>query len=174
MSDVLHAGAVVSAAFGACCVARNGGRLGDLSAAVVMVLAMLDMALGSLVLSTAGWTLVLLGTAGALEIGHRVGVTEKCRHSVVGTALIGACTAVLEARRHVHAMEAGDHHVGNLHGFGHDMVGSALLAIAVIGTLAYLPMTWCEMRSRPDTPAQQLAAGSMAASLVLMLLAATV
>lgn len=174
MSEVLHAGAVLPAALGVCCAARNRARLVERSAGVVMVLAMIDMALGSLVLSAAGWTVVLLAAAGALELGHRVGVTEKCRHSIVGTALMGCCAAVTAARGHVHALEAGHHHVGVLHAFGHDAVGISLLAVAVIGALAYLPMTWREMRSRPDNPAQQIAAGAMAASLVLMLLATTV
>lgn len=60
MSEVLHLGALVPAAVGACCTV--GGRRGplDLVAAIVMLAAMLDLATGVGILHPLLWAVVLI------------------------------------------------------------------------------------------------------------------
>ncbi|OII38774.1 hypothetical protein [Plantibacter sp. MMLR14_011] len=71
MSEVLHLGALVPAAVGACCTV--GGRRGplDLVAAIVMLAAMLDLATGAGMLHPLLWAVVLIVLAVASAVRLR-------------------------------------------------------------------------------------------------------
>ncbi|MDZ5621099.1 hypothetical protein SFC88_09690 [Nocardioides sp. HM23] len=174
MTEVLHAGAVVPAAVGLCCVARDRARVAEMCAGALMLLAMLDLALGSPVLSAAAWSTVLIGTAGWLTLSSRLSLAPPCAHSVLGTALMAVCAAVMAVRGHVHALAVETHRVGHVHDLGHEVVLGALLVAAIAGTAVYLSITWRGMRDATASASARVAAGSMAASLVIMLAAATV
>jgi hypothetical protein len=171
VTEVLHAGAVVPAAVGLCCVARDRARVVEMCAAALMLLAMLDLALGSSVLSAAAWSTVLIGTAGWLALSSRLSLAPPCAHSVLGTALMAVCAAVMAVRGHVHALAGETHRVGRVHDLGHEIVLGGLLVAAIAGTAVNLPVTWRVMRDATVSASARVAAGSMAASLVIMLAA---
>lgn len=172
MSEVLHAGAVLPAALGLCCVAGDRRKVAELIAGLVMVLAMVDMALGSAVVAPAGWALGLLVVAGALMLAQWRGLVPACRHSAIGTALMGLCAAVMAVRGHVHALALEHHHVGHSHAAGHELTLAALLVLATAGTAGYLVMTLRELRRGDLTWVDRLGLGAMPLSLLLMLAAA--
>ncbi|MFE4002461.1 hypothetical protein ACFX43_27165 [Nocardioides sp. YIM B13467] len=173
MSEALHAGAVLPAALGVCCVAVDRRRIAELVAGVVMVLAMVDMALGSAVVAPAGgWAVVLLALAGALMLAERRQLVPPCRHGAFGTALMGVCAALMAVRGHVHVLAVDHHDVGNAHAAGHELALAGLCVVAVFGTAAYLVMTVRELRREDVTWIDRIGAVAMPLSLLLMLAAA--
>ncbi|WP_314138420.1 hypothetical protein [uncultured Plantibacter sp.] len=84
MSEVLHLGALVPAAVGACCTV--GGRRGplDLVAAIVMLAAMLDLATGAGMLHPLLWAVVLivLAVASAVRLRSVAGLPAPVENAV--------------------------------------------------------------------------------------------
>ena len=149
MSEVLHLGALVPAAVGACCTV--GGRRGplDLVAAIVMLAAMLDLATGVGMLHPLLWAVVLIVLAIASAVRLR---------SIAGLPAPVDDTAVLAVTRHRAAMTAhtsgglvimaalvctmAGHAAGSIyagsgiHPIGHQIGTGALPAVLLAGGMA--------------------------------------
>jgi hypothetical protein len=139
-----------------------------------MLLAMLDMAVGSHLLPAVAWSAVLIGTAGWLALCVRLSLAPPCGHSALGIAVMGVCAAAMAVRGHVHAVAAEAHQASHVHNVAHEVVLGCLLVAAIAGTALYLGITGQVVRDATMSLSGRVAAGSMAASPVIMLAAATV
>ncbi|NYD69221.1 hypothetical protein [Herbiconiux flava] len=123
MGELLHAGALVPAAVGACCTlgARRSGRAAAGVSAVVMLLAMLDTVFRMPGLPALVWAALLIGTALAAAVSARAG--SRARAAGVGRA--GS-----------RARAAGVHPVMALHGgLGMIVMAGLLLVMGGAGEL---------------------------------------
>jgi hypothetical protein len=95
MGELLHAGALVPAAVGACCTlgARRSGRAAAGVSAIVMLLAMLDTVFRMPGLPALVWAALLIGTALAAAVSARA--ASRSRAAVVGRAASRARAAVV-------------------------------------------------------------------------------
>ncbi|HXH35214.1 MAG TPA: hypothetical protein VNJ54_12525 [Plantibacter sp.] len=188
MTEVLHLGALLPAALGACCTV--GGRRGviDLGSAIVMLAAMLDLASGAGVIHPLLWAcaLMILAVVSAVRLrvarpsARRPGVASDpfaLRHRAAmvvhtsGGLLIMAalvCAMTGHASNTVYAendIPASTHHLGGI------SLAGVLIAGAIAGYLALsarLAVDAARARRRLVT----VELGSMAASIVAMGLAA--
>ena len=94
MGELLHAGALVPAAVGACCTlgARRSGRAAAGVSALVMLLAMLDTVFRMPGLPALVWAALLIGTALAAAVSARA--ASRAQAAVGGRAASHAVAAV--------------------------------------------------------------------------------
>lgn len=189
MTDVLHVGALLPAAVGACCTV--GGRRGalELGSALVMLAAMLDLASGAGIVHPLVWAVVLvllaITSAVRLRAGRRAATAPPSRgrptdrhssamvvHTSGGLLIMAAlvCAMAGHAASGIYAassMEAASHHGGGM------SPSTLFIAAAIAGYLALS----ARLAVRAATRGRRLVAlelGSMAVSVVTMGLAAIV
>lgn len=189
MTDVLHVGALLPAAVGACCTV--GGRRGalELGSALVMLAAMLDLASGAWIVHPLVWAVVLvllaITSAARLRAGRLTAGAPASRgpatdrhatamvvHTSGGLLIMAAlvCAMAGHATSGMHAvigMGTASHHGGGM------SPGALLIAAAIAGYLALSASLAVTAASR-GRRLVALELGSMAASVVTMGLAAVV
>lgn len=169
VSEALHLGAVVPAALGVCCLARDRGRLVELAAGLVMLVAMLDMALGVMsgsgMLASSTWAVVLVSIGGGVLLAEKLGLVPRCRHTAIGTALMGSYAAVMALLGH------SSSHAVHSPAAGHTVLLALCLAVALGGSAVHAILTWEEITDRDAPIRARIAAGSMTVSMMVMLMA---
>ncbi|WP_411557280.1 hypothetical protein [Plantibacter sp. MPB07] len=149
MSEVLHLGALVPAAVGACCTVGGRREPLDLVAAIVMLAAMLDLATGVGMLHPLLWAVVLivLAVASAVRLRSIAGLPAPVddavslavtRHRAAMTVHTSGGLVIMAAL--VCAMAghaAGSIYAGSgIHPAGHQFGTSALPAMLLAGGMA--------------------------------------
>lgn len=128
MSEVLHATALVPATVGLCCTIGDRRRAVEVSAGVLMVLAMADLSVGPGLVPAWLWAVSMLGAALPL-------VAVRSHHAAAGMVLM-ALLAMLQAHhQHVADMAGG---AAGLHALGHGAASTALPVWIVLGTGWYV------------------------------------
>lgn len=190
MTELLHLGALVPAAVGACCTV--GGRRGpvDLVAAILMLAAMLDLGTGTAIVHPFLWAIVLtvlaVGSALRLRLGtatvahrddesgralanHRAGMMI---HTAAGLLIMAALVCAMAGHGPGGPYAGTGMHLGNHHGGSVD-ASAALIALAVACFIALsVRVAVTAMRRRERLAAVEVV--SMTASVVAMGLAAAV
>lgn len=131
MGEVLHVGALVATAAGACCVAadRPAARVRELFIAVLMLLAMGDMVLGGARVPAVFWAAALLAAALVAVAPGRARGGENRRMRAFD-ALGAVLMAALLLAAHVPASPGSSHHgAGAMPLVALTLVGVALYAI---------------------------------------------
>lgn len=149
MSEVLHLGALVPAAVGACCTV--GGRRGplDLVAAIVMLAAMLDLATGVGILHPLLWAVVLivLAVASAVRLRSIAGLPAPVDDAVALAAIRHRAAMTVHTSSGLVIMAGlvcsmAGHAAGNIyagsgmHSAGHRIGTDALPAVLLAGGIA--------------------------------------
>ncbi|MGD8193219.1 hypothetical protein ACEXQB_001845 [Herbiconiux sp. P18] len=193
MGEVLHAGALLPAAVGACCTvgARRSGRVAAVVSAGLMLLAMLDANLRLIGLSSIVWAALLLLVALGGAAAHRMGgrgrrwAAPAARASPTpheaAMAVHGRIGLIVMAGLLLAMVPMGSGTAGAGAGFGgagvsmhHGSAGAGgLLDAVAVGTLVYvgysavLGVRWARRRARL---LPVLEVSSMGCSALLMLL----
>jgi hypothetical protein len=168
MIAALHISALVPALIGACCLAaeRRPGRVGELVAALVMLVAMADGMRATPSAPRILWVALLLATAITLAAarGRRrapVGAVSRAMavHTATGLVVTGALLALMTGAAH-----------GGQDPHAHGLSSGALTAVLVVGALSYAAVSVVvAARSSATTARVQLV--SMGASAALMAVA---
>lgn len=188
MTELLHLGALVPAAVGACCTV--GGRRGpvDLVAAILMLAAMLDLGTGAAIVHPFLWAIVLtvlaVGSALRLRLGsaaprhrddesrrplahHRVGMTV---HTAAGLLIMAALVCAMAGHGAATPYAGTGIHTDRHHGGG-SSASTVLVALAVACFVALsVRVALTATRRRERLAAVEVV--SMTASVVAMGLAA--
>ena len=129
MGEVLHVGALVATAAGACCVAadRPASRVRELLIAAVMLLAMGDMVVGGARVPVVFWAAVLL-LAALVAVAPGSAPRRGDRRMRAFDALGAVLMAALLLAAHVPASTGSSHH-----GAG----AMPLVAITLVGVVGY-------------------------------------
>ncbi|SFN82468.1 hypothetical protein [Mycetocola miduiensis] len=171
MTELLHVSALLPAAFGACCTVggRRRGRVRfgfEALAAVVMLVAMADVALGLSLVAPILWVvgLVALAVVGAAPLDPLAGAkrsqgTHRTLHTSLGLIVMAGLVALMSAG---HVASVSGHHGGG------GMLPALVLGGAAIyvGYSAWRAVTLYRMPRRDLLGC--LEAASMAASVALM------
>ncbi|GGG61637.1 hypothetical protein GCM10011374_25880 [Kocuria dechangensis] len=169
--EALHLGCVGLAAAGACCTAAARPRALplDLIGAVLMVLAMIDTAVHLSPVPTAGWALLLGGTALLTAFRRspsRIGNTNPLHgamtvHRNIGAILMAALLVCMDAH---HSTTGSGGHAGH---------SANLLALSLgLGSVGYtIASIWLAARRSRISRPHRLEAALMGASVALMALA---
>jgi hypothetical protein len=134
MGEVLHVGALVATAAGACCVAadRPAARVHELFIAVLMLLAMGDMVIGGGRVPAVFWAAALLAAALVAVAPGRARGGENRRMRAFD-ALGAVLMAALLLAAHVPASSGSSHHgAGTMPLVVLTLVGVALYAIGSV------------------------------------------
>lgn len=188
MTDVLHLGALLPAALGACCTV--GGRRGviDLGSALVMLAAMLDLASGAGIVHPLLWAiaLVVLALVSAVRLrvvrpsalggdaaSHPFAIRHRAAmvvHTSGGLLIMAALMCVMAGHRQnetyaQNGMQMSVHHAGGM------SLAGVLITAAIAGYLA-LSARLAVDASRDRRRLVTVELGSMATSIIAMGLAA--
>ena len=115
MSEVLHATALVPATLGVCCTIGDRRRAVEVSAGVLMVVAMADLALGPGLVSPTLWAVAMFAAAALLAVVRS--------HHADGMVVMGLMAALQAHHGHGAAATAG---AARIHVLYDVLLGSAL------------------------------------------------
>lgn len=160
----MHELALAFAVASSCALAAHPrrGRLPELTASVLMLVAMIDAAAPGPLLSPIAWTAVLLGSALLLAIAGRTRRGSCAAHSTAHTGVCSVIMAGLIVAGHGHTATAA-----TAHAHGGQVPFEALVSIGVVAFV--LASVYGVARSRRVLDRIQI--GAMAVSTTLMLLA---
>ncbi|MGA1827713.1 hypothetical protein [Microbacterium sp.] len=135
MTEILHAWALAPAAIGTCCLAadRRRVRAPELAASLLMLLAMLDSALGRMVAPVLWAALLLLGAMGLAAAGRRRGRASGVGNAMTLHSAIGmiAMAGLLLPMAH----QAGGTTASTAH--AHGMSSATLIVALLAGSAVY-------------------------------------